>query len=252
MTTSFTGTTRKALLLAGIALSTVISSASFAQEAAFSAAQKDEIKTVIKDYLMENPEIIAEAMNELQAKQQREMEAQAAAKLVEYKDFFKTADLPYAGNKDGDVTVIEFFDYNCGYCKKAFSDVQALLNTDDNVKVIFMEMPILSQQSMTAAKYALAAHKQGKYFEFHKALMEYQGSKDKATLKRLATEVGLDADQLEKDAQDPALKDTITENVSIAQDIGIRGTPGFIVGDQLFRGYIGEEALIGSVKAQRG
>lgn len=118
MITSFPMTARKALLLTGVAVTALIASPASAQDAGFNAGQKDEIKAVIQDYLMENPQIIADAMNELRAKQEREMQEQAKAKLDEYKDFFQSADVPVVGNPDGDVTVVEFFDYNCGYCKK--------------------------------------------------------------------------------------------------------------------------------------
>lgn len=251
MITSFPKTARAALLMAGVAVTAMMTSPASAQEASFSESQKEEIETVIQDYLMENPEIIADAMNELRAKQEREMQQQAKAKLEEYKDFFQTADVPVAGNPDGDVTVVEFFDYNCGYCKKALPDVQALLEADDNVRVVLMDMPILGPTSLTASKYALAAKKQGKYFEYHTALMEFQGAKDEAALKKIAADIGLDVEKLAEDAQDPAIQDTINENISIAQEIGVRGTPGFIVGDELYRGYIGEDALIQSVKDQR-
>lgn len=252
MITSFPMTARKALLLTGVAVTALIASPASAQDAGFNAGQKDEIKAVIQDYLMENPQIIADAMNELRAKQEREMQEQAKAKLDEYKDFFQSADVPVVGNPDGDVTVVEFFDYNCGYCKKALPDVQALLEADDNVRIVLMDMPILGPSSLTVSKYALAAKKQDKYFEYHTALMEFQGSKDEAALKKIAEDIGLDAEKLAEDAQDPAIQDMINENVSIAQEIGIRGTPGFIVGDELYRGYIGEAALIQSVKDQRG
>ena len=251
MITSFPKSARTALLLAGVAVTALITSgAASAQDESFNASQKEEIESVIQNYLMENPEIIADAMNELRAKQEREMQDQAKAKLEEYKDFFQTAEVPVAGNPEGDVTVVEFFDYNCGYCKKALPDVQALLEQDENVRVVLMDMPILGPSSLTASKFALAAKKQDKYFEYHTALMEFQGSKDEAALKKLATDIGLDAEKLAEDAQDPAIADMINENISIAQEIGIRGTPGFIVGDELYRGYIGEDALIQSVKDQ--
>ena len=252
MMTSFPASARKALLLAGVSVTALIASPVSAQDAGFNESQKDEIKAVIQSYLMENPEVIADAMNELRAKQEREMQEQAQAKLDEYKDFFQSAEVPVIGNPEGDVTVVEFFDYNCGYCKKALPDVQALLAEDDNVRIVLMDMPILGPSSLTASKFALAAKKQDKYFEYHTALMEFQGSKDEASLKKIATDIGLDAEKLAEDAQSPEIQDMINENVSIAQDIGIRGTPGFIVGDELYRGYIGEEALIQSVKGQRG
>jgi len=252
MTTSFSASARTALLLAGVAVTALMAAPASAQDASFNDSQKAEIESVIKSYLMENPEIIADAMNELRVKQEREMQEQAKAKLSEYNDFFQSAELPVVGNPEGDVTVVEFFDYNCGYCKKALPDIQALLEADDNVRIVLMDMPILGPSSLTASKFALAAKKQDKYFEYHTALMEFQGSKDEASLKKIATDIGLDAEKLAQDAESPEIQDMINENVTIAQEIGVRGTPGFIVGDELYRGYIGEEALIKSVQDQRG
>lgn len=251
MIPSLPKTARNTLLLAGIAFSALMTSHASAQEAGLTDAQKEDIKAVIQSYLMENPEIIAEAMEELRNKQEREMQAEAQAKMAEYKDFFQTADMPVVGNPDGDITVVEFFDYNCGYCKRAFSDVQALLEEDDNVRIVLMEMPILGPTSLTAAQYALAARKQDKYFEYHTALMEFQGTKDEASLKKIGADLGLDTDKLAADAQSSEIQAIINESVTVAREIGIRGTPGFIVGDEIFRGYIGEEALIRSVKDQR-
>lgn len=217
----------------------------------FTAEQKTQIQGIFKDYLMENPEIIAEAMTALQIKQQQQQQEQAIVKLEAHKEFFNSADLGTAGNKDGDVTVIEFFDYNCGYCKKAFEDVNALLEKDKNVKVVFVEMPILSPASQTAAQWALAAKEQGKYFEFHAALMEFQGNKDEAALTDIATKLGLDVEKMKTDAASEKTQGILDKSMEVARDIGIQGTPAFAVGKQLFRGYIGTEALIQSVQDER-
>lgn len=217
----------------------------------FTAEQKTQIQAVIKDYLVENPEIIAEAMTALQIKQQQQQQEQALSKLEAHKDFFSSADLGTAGNKDGDVTVIEFFDYNCGYCKKAFEDVNALLEKDKNVKVVFVEMPILSETSQVAAQWALAAKEQGKYFEFHKALMEFQGNKDEAALTEIAKKLELDIEKMKTDAASEKTQNTLVKSIEVSRDIGIQGTPAFVVGKQLFRGYIGTEALIKSVQDER-
>ena len=239
----------KTLLLAGIASSYI--GLAHAQEKSFNDAQKEEIQSIVKDYLLENPEIMTEVMVALRTKQEAAEQKQAEEKLAEYKDYFKSDDLAYAGNKDGDVIVVEFFDYNCGYCKKAFPDVQALLEEDKNVKVVFMEMPILGPTSLTAAKWAEAAKDQGKYFEFHSALMKFQGNKDEKSLRKIARDLGLDVEQMAERAESQDIQDRINKSMEISQDMGIRGTPAFIVGDQIFRGYIGEEALIQSVKDSR-
>lgn len=257
----------KALLFATIstaALGLTLTNFAIAQESApeaaaaeaaasktFSEAQKTEIQAIFKDYLLENPELIAEAMTALRAKQEREMEEMAKAKLSENAGFFQSDALGSTGNPEGDVTVVEFLDYNCGYCKKAFEDVQGLLDTDKNVKIVFVEMPILGPTSLTAAQWALAAKEQGKYFEFHTALMEFQGNKDEAALTKIAQDLELDIEKMKADAAGDKVQDTINKSVEIARDMGIQGTPAFIVGDQIFRGYIGTDALIESVKEER-
>lgn len=252
MKTSIAKISFKTLLLTGLAVGSLAISNANAETKSFTDAQKTEIETIMKDYLMENPEIITEAMMALRAKQEMEAQEQAKAKIAEYQDDFQSDAFPFTGNKDGDVIVVEFFDYNCGYCKKALPDVQALVKADKNAKVVFMEMPILGPTSLTAAKWALAAHEQGKYFEFHAALMEHVGGKEEKDLMEIAKLVGLDVEQMKTDAASDTVQNKINESMKIAQDIGIQGTPAFIVGDKLYRGYIGEDALIQSVKDVRG
>lgn len=252
MQTSFSKTSLKTLLLSGLAVGAIAVTNAHAQTETFTGAQKTEIETIMKDYLMENPEIITEAMMALRVKQETEAQEQAKAKIVEYQSDFKSDTFPFAGNKDGDVIVVEFFDYNCGYCKKALPDVQALVSQDKNVKVVFMDMPILGPTSLTTSKWALAAQEQGKYFEYHAALMEHLGGKEESDLAEIAKVVGLDVEKMKKDANSDKVQNKINESMKIAQDIGIQGTPAFIVGDKLYRGYIGEAALIKSVEDSRG
>lgn len=251
MQTSFSKTSLKALLLSGLAIGAIAVTNAHAETKAFSDTQKAEIETIMKDYLMENPEIITEAMMALRVKQETEAQEQAKAKIVEYQNDFKSDTFPFAGNKDGDVVVVEFFDYNCGYCKKALPDVQALIAEDKNVKVVFMDMPILGPTSLTASKWALAAQEQGKYFEYHAALMEHLGGKEESDLAEIAKVVGLDVEKMKQDANSDKVQNKINKSMKIAQDIGIQGTPAFIVGDKLYRGYIGEDALLKSVKDSR-
>lgn len=240
----------KATLLAGLSI-LAISAGAKAQDAAFNDAQKDAIKGLVREYIIENPEIIAEAMTALRSKQEKAIEDNAKEKIGEYKEYFKSADLPYAGNKDGDIIVVEFFDYNCGYCKKALPDVLSLIEKDKNVKVVFMEMPILGPTSLTAAQWAMAAQKQGKYFEFHQALMEHQGQKNETELTEIASKIGLDVEQMKKDAASTEIQEALAKKSEVSQEIGVRGTPAFVVGDKFIPGYIGEEALLATVKEAR-
>ncbi len=221
-------------------------------EDGFSDAQKKEIGSVIRDYILENPGLLMEA---LEKKQRDEM----AVEEKRFEDFMaknagSIADgAPFAGNPDADVVIVEFFDYNCGYCKRALADVVALLEEDKNLKVVFRDMPILSPGSHEAALWAMAAGKQGKYYEFHQKLMNKGGSKSTSTFEMVAKELGLDVDQMKKDIKDKAFEDQIAANMKLAQEMGIRGTPAFIIGDRLSRGYLGVSSMkkiIADVRAQ--
>jgi protein-disulfide isomerase len=221
------------------------------KEAGLSDIQKSEVQQVIKEYLRENPELIIEALQSYQQKQQEQSMSAAKEKIGQYQAQLMAKGLPSAGNPDGDVTVIEFFDYNCGYCKKAIEDIKHVLETDKNVRFVFFDMPILSPSSQEAAKWAHAAHVQGKYFEFHTALMEHTGGLDEKVLADIAKKTGLDVEKARKDAQDPALESTLQKDVQMAHDIGIQGTPGFVIGGQLYPGYLGEEGLTKAIEDAR-
>lgn len=217
----------------------------------FSDAQKSEIQTMIGEYLKDNPKVVSDAMAAHQANEQKREQEAAAAKLKDYTDYFETADLPFAGNPEGDITVVEFFDYNCGFCKRALSDIEDLLKSDSNVKVVFQEMPILGPASRVMAEYSLAAHKQGKYFDYHQKIMHFSGPKEAAQLEKLAKDAGLDVDQLKKDAKSDEIKASIDKSIEIARAVGIRGTPGFIIGTDLHRGYLGPGGIASELKKIR-
>ncbi len=208
------------------------------QPQAADGADKAEIEKIVREYLVNNPEIVIEAIESYQANQEEIEKRQFEKNLSSYKDELYSANLPYAGNPDGDVTIVEFFDYNCGYCKRAMVDITKVLENDDQVKVIFMEMPILSETSNDAARYSLAAHNQGKYFEYHQALMKMSGSKSTKSLEKVAKEVGLDVDQLRKDADSKEVRQQIEESKAISRKLGVRGTPAFIINDIFAPGYM--------------
>ncbi|HBR69954.1 MAG TPA: thioredoxin [Rhodospirillaceae bacterium] len=213
--------------------------------------QKAEIKKMIEDYLMENPQVIMKSVEEYQKLQEKGMEAAASAKVVEHQDFLVSKDAPSAGNPDGDVTVVEFFDYNCGYCKRALSDIQELIGQDPGVRFVFHELPVLGPSSALAAQWALAAHKQGKYFEYHAALMTHNGNKDEAELTGIGTQLGLDTEKLKQDANSPEIQAMLQKGIEVSRDLGIQGTPGFVIGDRIVRGYIGPEGLKGAIAEER-
>lgn len=143
---------------------------------------------------------------------------------------------PVAGNPNGDVSVVEFFDYNCPYCRRALPDVLKLINQDGNVRLVLKELPILSDDSVAAAKLALAANKQGKYFDMHQKLFSKAGRANKDKALRIAKELGLDIAQLQRDAENPDIKKALNENKELAVKLDLEGTPMFLIGDRVIGG----------------
>src|SRR6516162_11259788 len=151
---------------------------------------------------------------------------------------FRSPVTPVAGNPNGDVSVVEFFDYNCPYCRRALPDVLKLINQDGKVRLVLKELPILSDDSVAAAKLALAANKQGKYFEMHQKLFSESGRANKDKALRIAKELGLDIDQLQKDAQEPDIKKALDESLDLARKLDLKGTPLFLIGDRVIAGAL--------------
>lgn len=224
---------------------------SSAQAQSFSPEQKKELEKLFLEFLADNPQAILDSVDNYRAEQERQSQQSAQENLDEYADYYEQSDLPMAGNPDGDVTVVEYFDYNCGYCRKAFEDIMKLLEKDDNIRVVFQEMPILSPSSQTMAQYALAAHQQGKYFEMHKALMNYKGSQSEQAYQKLAEDLGLDMEKLKADLESEAVTNQLRKSMEMARSLGIRGTPGFIVGDKIYPGYIGLGGLTKAIQEAR-
>lgn len=246
--------TRKILMTAMTAMVLSFSpvTAQAADAPAFTDAQKKELDTMMRDYMMNNGKLIMDAVDKYRQDQQNAEEKAFDDKIkARSSDLYKDSRSPAAGNKDGDVTLVEFFDYNCGYCKHAFKDLQTLMNDDKKLKVVFKDIPILSESSLTAALYALASHKQGKYWEYHSALMEHTGQLNDEVLQSVGKTVGLDVEKLKKDAQDPEIRSTIEANLALARDLGINGTPAFVVGDKALRGAYGLDAMKKAVEDTR-
>lgn len=217
-------------------------------------AERAKIETVIKEYLAKNPGIIMESLQKYQEQQRADMDKQFTEKFAGSKDAILKAGHPTVGPADADVTIIEFYDYNCGYCKKAFSDVSKLIDEDKKLRFVFIEMPILSETSIEAAKWALAADKQGKFYEFHTALMQFTGQKDKKLFEKIATDLKMDVKKAEADAESKETLETIEKNLTLARDLGINGTPGFIFEDQLTPGYMGYDGMkqaISQIRSQK-
>jgi protein-disulfide isomerase len=204
---------------------------------AFTPAQRKELETIIKDVLLNNPEIMLEVQNALESKMDKiQAERMAVAIKENATELYRPAGSPIVGNVKGDVPVIEFFDYNCGYCKKALSEVTQLMDKDKKVRIIMKEFPILSKGSEEASRVALAAKMQGKYWEFHRAMLESQGQANEAASLRIAEKLGLDMARLKKDMASPEVKKEIDDTRQLATKMGIQGTPHFIVGDRIIAG----------------
>jgi protein-disulfide isomerase len=204
---------------------------------AFTPAQRKELETIIKDILLNNPEIMLEVQNALESKMDKiQAERMAVAIKENSAELFRPTGSPVVGNLKGDVPVIEFFDYNCGYCKKALSEVSHLIDKDKKVRVILKEFPILAKGSEEASRVALAAKMQGKYWEFHRTMLENQGQANEASALRVAEKLGLDMTRLKKDMASPEVKKEIDDTRQLATKMGIQGTPHFIVGDRIIAG----------------
>ena len=208
------------------------------------AGDKAALGRKIRDYLIANPEVLVEAMQELERKQDNQRDAVAQKAIRQHKaELLADPDSPSSGNANGDVVIVDFNDYQCPYCKRAHQAVKQVVAADGKVKVIYKDLPILGEPSRIAALAALAAAKQGKHLAFHDALMETSAKLDRARILEIAASVGLDVALLEKDMDDPKFKQLIDRNMALAGALGVRGTPAFVVGDQFVPGAVDAAAL---------
>jgi protein-disulfide isomerase len=214
----------------------------------FSDTQRSDIESIVRNYLIAHPEVLEEAMNELNKRQAAAEAEKHQAGIAQNADtIFNSPRGVTLGNKDGDVTFVEFFDYNCGYCKRAMTDMLDLMKSDPKLKVVLKEFPVLSQGSVEAAQVAVAVRMQDptgkKYLDFHQKLLGGRGAADKARALAVAKEVGLDVAKLEKDMASPEAKATIEENFKLAEAMGMNGTPSYVIGKQVVIGAVGAENL---------
>lgn len=210
----------------------------------FSDEQKQEMHEVIRDYLINNPEVLREAFEALERKERMAQQDQAREKIKMHADLLYRSERGFVyGNPNGDVTMVEFFDYNCGYCKRSLSDVLALVDSDPELKLVLKEFPILGSGSVFASRAAIASKKQGKYWDFHIAMMSNRGAVDEAQVLAIAQKVGLDMEKLKADMEDPDVTATISESMQLAEAVGINGTPAFVIDDALIPGALGIDGL---------
>lgn len=206
-------------------------------DAPTAALDEKRVVDIVHNYLTKNPEILVEMTTELDRRQQEEQSAQQEKVISENADAIFRSPLAYAaGNPEGDVNVVEFFDYNCGFCRRALPDLVKLIDNDDKVRVVFKELPIFGEESEGAAKAALAAGKQGKYFEMHQKLYAEPGKASKEKGLKIAQELNLDVPQLEKDMESAEVQQALDEARDLAQKLGLQGTPLYLIGDRTIPG----------------
>ncbi|MGB8071269.1 MAG: DsbA family protein [Pseudolabrys sp.] len=221
-----------------------------------SAGQRSEVERVVRDYLIAHPEVIQDAMAELD---KRQTAADAEKHKVTIKEnaqtIFSSPRQVVLGNPDGNVTFVEFFDYNCGYCKRAMDDMLTLLKDDPKLKVVLKEFPVLGPGSVEAAQVAVAVRMQDKtgkkYLEFHQKLLGGRGQADKARALAVAKDIGLDVVRLEKDLASAEVKASLQENFKLAEALGLNGTPSYVIGDNVVVGAVGIDALKEKVNTSR-
>lgn len=240
-----------AAVLAASALFAVESRAASTDQ--FTDEQETAIEEIVRSYLLKNPEILEEVIAELQKKR----EAEAAVARQKYLRDLYSADSKYKrfSMGEGDVVVVEFMDYNCPFCRKAYSVLNDLTKETD-IEVRFIEFPVLGPMSTVASRAALAAEKQGKYVEFHDAMMQLSDRiNNEQQVFDIAKEIGLDLDQLKKDMQDPEINAMIDENLQLADALGVQGTPAFFVGDASIPGApenLRDELITAIAEAREG
>jgi protein-disulfide isomerase len=199
----------------------------------------EDIKALALEAIRENPQIIMEAIALIEEQRSAAQAAAQAEILLRQRAFLENdPNAPSVGNPDAQTVIVEFFDYNCPYCKRAAGDVKALLAAEDDVRVVYREWPILGEGSVLASRAALAARNQGKYAEMHWGLMEMRGRAEEASIFALARSIGLDVDQLRADMQSDEVNSHIAASDQLAQNLGFTGTPAFVIGDALVPGAI--------------
>jgi protein-disulfide isomerase len=223
---------------------------------AFSPAQAREIEKIVKNYLVQHPEVLQEAMETLD-RRQKEAEADKARTIIKENNatIFNSTHQVVLGNPQGKVTMVEFFDYNCAFCKRAMADMLDLLKTDSDLKFVLKEFPVLGPGSVEAAHVAVAARMQDpsgkKYMEFHQRLLGSRGPADKMRALAIAKDVGFDVSRIEKDMNSDEVKATIEESLKLADALGVSGTPTYVVGDEVVVGAVGLDELRAKIKNER-
>jgi protein-disulfide isomerase len=249
-------TFRLCLVAAACSAFLAIATPQISQADELTAGQKSEVERILRDYLIAHPEVIQDAMAELDKRQSAaDAEKHKATINQNAATIFSSPRQVVLGNPDGNVTFVEFFDYNCGYCKRAMDDMLTLLKDDPKLKIVLKEFPVLGPGSVEAAQVAVAVRMQDKtgkkYLEFHQKLLGGRGQADKARALAVAKDVGLDMARLEKDLASAEVKATLQESFKLAESLGLNGTPSYVIGDNVVVGAVGLESLKEKVNTSR-
>ncbi len=236
-------------LVAAIAIALAVFTTGAAQAQSFTPQQRGEIESIIRDYFIKHPEMIEELQTLAQS-------AKLTKAIVENKQTLLNSPRQVTlGNPNGDVTLVEFFDYNCGFCKRALEDMMTLIKDNPNLRVVLKEMPVLSQGSMDAAQVAVAVTMQDKsgkrYMDFHQKLLSGRGQADKARALAVAKEVGADMARIEKDMNGAEVKAALQESFALAEALGFQGTPSYVIGNEAVVGAVGVKELQAKINNAR-
>ncbi|MBL4691273.1 MAG: DsbA family protein [Rhodospirillales bacterium] len=218
-------------------------------------AEREKIESVVRDYILENPEIIIQAIQGLREREERDSRDRAQANLVKLQgELLNDPDTPVGANLKGDVTIVEFFDYRCGYCKRVFPDIMKLVDSDKDIRFVYKEFPILGPESVTASKAGLAAWilDKSKYEAFHTEMMTAKGALPESRVMGYAAKSGYDTKALKKIMQEPRINALIEKNMKLARALDINGTPAFIIGNEVIRGAVDLKTLKTLVSKARG
>lgn len=220
--------------------------------ASIADADRKVIEDIVREYLLANPDVVIEAAGRYQAKQAAEAKQRQTDALAQLRNEVHAKEIPLIlGSLEADVSIVEFSDYNCGYCRKSFDVLRKLVDKDQRSNVVLKELPVLSPVSTYASRAALAARIQGKYAELHTELMTSKDALTEASVIQTAERLGLDTDRLQADMNSPEIDREIEENLALAQSLGITGTPAFIIGDQIIPGAVSTSRLAAAVRRAR-
>lgn len=212
----------------------------------------DEFGNRVRAYLLSNPQVLREVIAELSKQEEMAATTDRQGLIASLATDLQEDGYSFvAGNPDGDVTIVEFFDYRCGYCKQAYPTLMKTVEEDGNVRLVLKEFPILGADSFLASQAAIASLQQDKYLEFHTALMDSRGGVTIERIRSIAGDLGLDVEKLEADMKQDSVREVVEKNYALAKQLGISGTPAFIIGEEFIPGVVSKEQMQALISAAR-